>query len=664
MAALIKADYLTKTYRTGKVEVRALRGVSLEIDRGEFVSIMGPSGSGKTTLMDILGCLSKPTSGSYDLNGQRTGHLDDNRLSEIRNEQIGFVFQTFNLLRRTTAQGNVELPMLYSGVGAQERKRRAKAALEAVGLGERAHHYPNELSGGEQQRVAIARALVNNPSIILADEPTGNLDSQSGEEIMTVFEKLHEQGTTIIVVTHDLEVAKCAGRIIQIKDGHIEREEVRRERVERKVSVSDKTIKKNPLRGSLVSGFTSGYKGFLSNKMRSFLTILGIVIGVAAVISMLGVGEGAKSQITSQIEKLGSNVLMVFPRRAESKEEALEWRGRSKGLIHEDAIAIKEKISAVNEVAPQIRTQERVRYLDEYWDTRLLGTSPSYQTIRNLEMDEGRFFDQEELDSWAKVCVIGKTVKEELFGNEYPVGKDIKVRDERFTVIGILKEKGRVGWEDFDDQILIPFTTAQKRFTGDDKLQTIFVQAKSSEATNTATRQVETLLTARHNKVVDFRVRSQEEFRQTIEQTANTFKLMLAGIAAISLIVGGIGIMNIMLVSVTERTREIGIRKAVGAKRRDVLVQFLIESVVLAFVGGFVGILLGFVSANTIGTLMIGAGQFGPRRLFAATEAQSVVTLGSIFLAFFFAVGVGIFFGMYPANKASKLDPVEALRYE
>ncbi|MFH1312550.1 MAG: ABC transporter permease [Candidatus Eisenbacteria bacterium] len=660
---LIRAQQLTKTYRMGKMEVRALRGLSLEIQRGAFVSFMGSSGSGKTTLMDILGCLSRPTSGSYFLNEQATDNLDENQLSEIRNEQIGFVFQMFNLLARTSALANVELPLLYSGVGERERRRRAMEALEVVGLKDRAQHYPNELSGGEQQRVAIARALVNDPAIILADEPTGNLDSRSGAEIMAVFDKLHEQGKTIILVTHDIEVARHAERIVHMRDGQIERDEVLRQAIERAAGKPDAYRRKTSLVGSLTAGFRSGYKGILSNKMRAFLTMLGIVIGVAAVIGMLGVGEGAKNQITSQIEKLGANILAVSPERPESKEEALEWRGRSPGLTSDDAAAIKENIPTVKEVAPQIRTQERVRYLDEYWDTRVLGTTPSYQAIRNLEMEDGRFFGQAEIDSWAKVAVIGKTVKDELFGDRSAVGRDIKVREERFIVIGVLTEKGRVGWENFDDQILIPLTTAEKRFTGEDQVQTIYVQARSSELADVASREVEALLTERHNKVVDFRVRSQEEFRQTIEQTASTFKLMLSGIAAISLIVGGIGIMNIMLVSVTERTREIGLRKAVGAKRRDVLVQFLIESMVLAFVGGVIGIILGITFANTLGNLMVGAGMFGPRRLFGS-GGESIITLSSVLMAFFFAVGVGIFFGMYPANKASKLDPVEALRYE
>jgi len=663
MAKLIKATNLTKTFGMGKIEVKALRGLSLEIDRGEFVSIMGPSGSGKTTLMDILGCLSKPTSGSYTLNNQSTDGLDDNSLSEIRNEQIGFVFQTFNLIPRTTALGNVELPMFYAGISDRERKKRAMEALNAVGLKERAHHYPNELSGGEQQRVAIARALVNNPSIIFADEPTGNLDSKSGEEIMSVFRRLHEQGRTIIVVTHDPVVAKYANRIIQLKDGQVERETAQREKVKIKVSTSDKINKKKSLIGDLLSGFISGYKGLLSNKLRSLLTVLGIVIGVAAVIGVLGVGEGARYQVTSQIEKLGSNVLTIYYRRPESKEEASERRGRSKGLTYDDAIAIGENLEAVKNTAPQVRTSVTAKYMDREWETQLIGTVEDYQAIRDHWVEEGRFFGKEEMDSWAKVCVIGKTVKEELFGDEDPIGKEIKMRDDRFTVIGVMKEKGSVGWEDFDDQIFIPIITSQKRFTGDDRVQTILVQAMSSEATFDAEEQIEALLTKRHNNVVDFRIRSHEEFRQTIEQTASTFKLMLAGIAAISLIVGGIGIMNIMLVTVTERTREIGIRKAVGAKRRDILIQFLIESMVLAFVGGVIGILLGVVFANTIGNIMVGAGSFGPRRWLGGS-GHSVVTLSSIFLAFFFAVAVGIFFGMYPANKASKLDPVEALRYE
>ena len=663
MSILIKAHDFTKIYGKGSAAVRALQGLSLEVESGEFVSIMGPSGSGKTTLMDILGCLSKPTSGDYYLNGRIINGLSDNYLSEIRNEQIGFVFQTFNLLPRTTVLGNVELPMLYAGIDERERRKKALEALESVGLKKRMHHYPNEISGGEQQRVAIARALVNDPSILLVDEPTGNLDSQSGKEVMGIFSRLHEQGRTIVIVTHDTEVAQYADRIIFMRDGQIEKEKVQRNELINNAGVANEVKKRTSIIGSLVSGFTSGFKGLLSNKMRTFLTILGIVIGVASVIGMLGVGEGARRQVALQLENLGSNILTVYYRRPESKEEALKWRGRSEGLTYEDAVAIGENCSAVETVCPQIRISDTAKYLDKEWDTLVIGTLPEYQVVGNHWVEKGRFFGKEEIDALAKVCVIGKTIKDELFGDEEPIGKEIRIRNERFTVIAIMEEKGAFFRQDFDDQILIPIATAQKRLTGDDRVQDILVQAKSFEATIEAEKQIAALLTTRHNNVIDFTIRSREDFRQTVEQTAQTFKLMLAGIAAISLIVGGIGIMNIMLVTITERTREIGIRKAIGAKRRDILVQFLIESMVLSFVGGIIGILLGVCFSTTIGNVMVGAGTFGPRRFFSG-GGQSVVTLSSVLLAFLFSVSVGIFFGIYPASKASKLDPVEALRYE
>jgi len=663
MSILIKAHDFTKIYGKGSAAVRALQGLSLEVESGEFVSIMGPSGSGKTTLMDILGCLSKPTSGDYYLNGRIINGLSDNYLSEIRNEQIGFVFQTFNLLPRTTVLGNVELPMLYAGIDERERRKKALEALESVGLKKRMHHYPNEISGGEQQRVAIARALVNDPSILLVDEPTGNLDSQSGKEVMGIFSRLHEQGRTIVIVTHDTEVAQYADRIIFMRDGQIENEKVQRNALINNAGVANEVKKRTSIIGSLVSGFTSGFKGLLSNKMRTFLTILGIVIGVASVIGMLGVGEGARRQVALQLENLGSNILTVYYRRPESKEEALKWRGRSEGLTYEDAVAIGENCSAVETVCPQIRISDTAKYLDKEWDTLVIGTLPEYQVVGNHWVEKGRFFGKEEIDALAKVCVIGKTIKDELFGDEEPIGKEIRIRNERFTVIAIMEEKGAFFRQDFDDQILIPIATAQKRLTGDDRVQDILVQAKSFEATIEAEKQITALLTTRHNNVIDFTIRSREDFRQTVEQTAQTFKLMLAGIAAISLIVGGIGIMNIMLVTITERTREIGIRKAIGAKRKDILVQFLIESMVLSFVGGIIGILLGVCFSTTIGNVMVGAGTFGPRRFFSG-GGQSIVTLSSVLLAFLFSVGVGVFFGIYPARKASKLDPVEALRYE
>jgi macrolide transport system ATP-binding/permease protein len=660
---LIEAKSITKVYYRGNVEVNALRGISLQVSRGEFISIIGPSGSGKTTLMDILGCLSRPISGSYYLEGYDVSKLSDDELSDIRKRKIGFVFQTFNLISRMNAVGNVELPLLYSGVSETERREKAMSVLRRVGLEKRAYHDPNELSGGEQQRVAIARALINNPSIIFADEPTGNLDSKTGKEIMSLFEKLHQEGKTIIMVTHDATVADYAERSVKIKDGKIEEEKIRKKPSKKKVAIVEEKSGDAGIVGSIISGFFSGYRGLFANKLRSFLTVLGIIIGVGAVIGVMGVGEGAKRNITTQIEKLGSNVISIHYRRPDTKDEALAWRGRSKGLTYEDAVALKGELDFIQDVEPQVRSTITVKYKDNDWETNVIGTLPSYQSINNHNIKEGRFFTEEELKSWSKVCVIGKTVKEELFVEENPIGKEIKISTMRFVVVGVLEEKGSVGWNDFDDRIVIPLFTAQKRITGeDDVVREIQAQTTGNVPTEDLEKQVKELLLDRHNQVEDFRIRNREEFKQTIEQTASTFKIMLSGIAAISLIVGGIGIMNIMLVSVTERTREIGIRKAIGAKRVDILIQFLIESVIVSLGGGILGIIFGFVFANTIGNMMVGAGAIGPR--FLSQGGGSVVTPGSIFLAFFFAVIVGVFFGMYPANKASKMDPVKALRYE
>ena len=660
---LIEAKNITKIYYRGNVEVNALRGVSLSVYSGEFLSIIGPSGSGKTTLMDILGCLSRPTSGSYFLGSRDVSKLSDDELSDIRKNKIGFVFQTFNLISRTSALDNVELPLLYSGVGETERREKAMSVLSRVGLEKRAYHDPNELSGGEQQRVAIARALINNPSIIFADEPTGNLDSKTGKEIMSLFEKLHQEGKTIIMVTHDATVADYAERSIKIKDGKIDEEKVRIKSSKKETPIVDVKRGNASFLGSVISGFFSGYKGLLANKLRSFLTVLGIIIGVGAVIGVMGVGEGAKRNITNQIEKLGANVISVYYRRPDSKDQALLWRGRSEGLTYEDAIAMEKELFFITDVDPQVRSDIMAKYQDRDWDTQVIGVLPSYQTVNNHQIEDGRFFTEDELRSWAKVCVIGKTVKDELFGNEDPIGKEIKIRNMRFTVIGIMEEKGSVGWNDFDDRIFIPLFTAQKRITGEDNVvRSIDAQTTGLLPTDVTEERVRELLLERHNQVEDFRIRNREEFRETVEKTASTFKIMLSGIAAISLIVGGIGIMNIMLVSVTERTREIGIRKAIGAKRIDILIQFLIESVIVSLSGGFLGVFFGFVFANTVGNIMVGAGAIGPR--FLSQGGGSVVTPGSILLAFFFAVVVGVFFGMYPANKASKMDPVKALRYE
>lgn len=651
---MIELKDVSKTYRMGKVEVPALRDVSLRIEDGEFIAIMGPSGSGKSTLLNILGCLDVPTSGDYFLDDTNVSEFSDSQLGSVRNERIGFVFQTFNLLPRLTAVSNVELPLIYAG-NQDGRKKRARNALQAVALDERATHKPSELSGGERQRVAIARALANEPSVILADEPTGNLDSKSGKEIMSILSELHDKGITIVVVTHDQSVASCAQRIVRLKDGEVIGDETVRARVEsRRILASPHNEKKKrtfslaELRESLLMAVFS----IFSNKLRSFLTMLGIIVGVVAVIAMIAIGQGAGVQITARISGLGANLLMVRS-GASRRGPARAAVGSITTLKFEDAQTITEECRSVAKVDAMYSGRGQIVRGNKNTNTSVNGVTPNYPEVRNFPVQTGSFVTEEDNRLMRRVAVLGKTVVEDLFGEEDPIGEYIKIERNQFQVVGVMSEKGGSGFRDEDDVIFVPLRTAQKRLFGVDYVSMINVQAKDEASMDKASKEITSLLRERHDlradQEDDFSIMSQAEILSTVQETTRTFTVLLAGVAAVSLLVGGIGIMNIMFVSVTERTREIGIRKAIGAQARDILGQFLIEAVIVSLTGGAIGIVLGILASKLASNL---AGW------------PTVITTGSVLLSCSFAFAVGVFFGFVPARKAARMNPIEALRYE
>jgi macrolide transport system ATP-binding/permease protein len=657
---MIELRNISKIYKTGTLEVAALNDVSFTVEDGEFISIMGASGSGKSTLLNILGCLDVPTSGRYLLDGIDTAELSDSELASFRNQKVGFVFQTFNLLPRLTALANVELPLIYSN-GKGNRREKAIEKIWTVNLEDRKQHRPQELSGGQQQRVAIARALICEPSIILADEPTGNLDSASGKEIMSILVDLNKKGITVITVTHDPSVASHAHRIIRVADGKIEEDR----EIKTKAALTHKTGAGVPEAGAkkkFKRGFSFGeLKESLSmalvsvflNKLRSFLTMLGIIVGVGAVIAMIAIGEGASAQITARISQMGSNLLMVRP--GFQQGPARSAAGAQITLTVDDALAIANECPSVAKVDANVNRNAQVVYKNKNANTNITGATPNYPEIRNFPVAEGSFITDEDNRLERRVAVLGKTVVEELFGDQDPIGEYIKIQRSIFQVIGVMSEKGGSGFQDQDDVIFVPLLTAMKRLLGVNYVRTINVEAKSRNVMAQAQTEVTNLLRERHKKYIlpgqedDFTVQSQSEILSTVQATSKTFTLLLAGIAIVSLIVGGIGIMNIMFVSVTERTREIGIRKAIGAQRRDILGQFLIEAIIVSLSGGIIGIGLGMGVSKIMG-------RFG--------GWNTVITPGSVLLAFCFAFAVGLFFGFYPARKASGLNPIEALRYE
>jgi macrolide transport system ATP-binding/permease protein len=641
-APLIELSGVTKTYRTGELAVEVLHGIDLAICPGEFVAIVGASGSGKSTLMNILGCLDRPTSGSYRFLGEDVSGFERDELARLRREAFGFVFQSYNLIGAVTATENVEVPAVYAGTPPAARHERARALLTTLGLGERLEHKPTQLSGGQQQRVSIARALMNGGQIILADEPTGALDSKSGAEVLALLEDLSRQGHTVIVITHSAEVAAHAPRVIEIRDGRVVRDR------------GPQPVAGVPWRrGSTRTGARwlewleaakAAGRALRSNLFRTALTLLGIVIGVGSVIAMLAVGNGARQAVLDRISGMGTNLLLVRP--ATSNRGAAG--GSTATMTPEDADALAT-LPNVLAAVPELGGTVTARFGNLDYQTQATATGANFPLARNWPIARGTFFSQSDARSYAPVVVLGRTVVDNVFPDgRDPIGEHLVLNNVLFQVIGVMSPRGASPTgQDQDDTVFVPYTTGSLRLFGQRYLRNITIAVDDVARIDETQTAVTQLLIGRHGKV-DVQIRNMASLIDTATETQNTLTILLGSIAAISLLVGGIGVMNIMLVNVTERTREIGVRMATGARVRDIMQQFLTEAVAVSGLGGLIGVAGGLASAMVI-------------RLFGTAVA---ISAGPIVLAFGCAFLTGLVFGYLPARKAASLDPVVALASE
>jgi macrolide transport system ATP-binding/permease protein len=638
---LIQISQVSRHYQAGETVVRALDNVTLTIRRGEFVAVMGQSGSGKSTLMNILGCLDKPTAGTYRVNGHSVSDMTPDQLAALRLKTFGFVFQRYQLLAPLTARENVALPATYAHTPREQRLQRADQLLDKLGLAERAGHKPGELSGGQQQRVSIARAMINGAEVILADEPTGALDSQSGQQVLALLKQLNREGVTVILITHDAEVARHADRQIEIRDGRIRSDSALASIIDTPADISAGQAAPPAFASvGVVESVTTALKALRFNWFRTALTLLGIIIGVGAVVAMMAIGEGGKQQVLSRIESMGTNLLLLRPGGGNTRSS-----GDMATLTVEDGEAVSQ-LPGVSYVAPERNSRATIRFGNRDYNGRIQGTTPDYVHVRDWGMARGVFFTQQDMDSMAPVIVIGQTVADELFTNgEEPIGQYVFLKSAVYQVIGVLEAKGATsGGSDMDEMMLIPLSTGRVRVFGRDHLSTITIKVESTEQLDEVQAAVEQLMLLRHGRE-DFMVRNTASLIEAVGETQDTMTWLLGSVAAISLFVGGIGVMNIMLVSVSERRREIGLRMATGAKPGDILRQFNIEALVVCCFGGAIGLLLGAAVAWLLSQFNIAV---------AFSVMPPVLAFGS-------AVLVGVVFGHAPARQASRLNPIDAL---
>ena len=654
-AFLIDARDLTRVYHLGEVDVPAVDHVSLRVNAGEFIAITGASGSGKSTLLSILGCLDRADSGVYRLGGSDVASLADAEFAAVRNRQIGFVFQGFNLLSRTSAVENVELPLRYAERATSPATRRDLAckALATVGLVGHEDATPTQLSGGEQQRVAIARAIIMDPTLLLADEPTGNLDAKSADAVLSVLQTLHRAGKTILMVIHEPAIAACAERVIRMRDGRIVADERQNARIAQPSPSPVGFIARHPGNGrrKVAENFPQAFQSLLRHRMRSLLTMLGVLIGVGGVIAMLALGAGTTESIASSVASLGTNLILLMP-GVFTQNGARIAVGQST-LTPEDADAIARETETVAAVSPMVITSGQAVAGDTNWGTSIQGVGAAWSSMRAWNVSAGAFFGESDVVRASRVCVLGATVADSLFPGGGADGQAVRIRNVPFRVVGVLERKGiSLTGRDQDDLIVIPYTTVMRQLLGTPRISLILISARGGPMVAECEAEIRALLRQRHrivDKDDDFTLVSQQDVASAARQTTGTLSFLLSAIATIALVVGGIGITNIMLVTVTERTREIGLRLAIGARPRQILNQFLAEALTLSIAGGILGVLLGLGASILISRIGGWATSVHP--------AAVAVGLGSAAL-------VGVLSGLYPARRASRLEPMQALRAE
>lgn len=648
---ILSLNGIKKSYGTDSAKVEVLHGINLEIRRGELVAIIGPSGSGKSTLMNIIGCLDTPSEGSYFVGNKNTFNMQADELASLRRGFFGFIFQRYHLLGHLSATENVQVPSVYALTDKEQRQTRAVELLSMLGLENKTLSKPSELSGGQQQRVSIARALMNGGQIILADEPTGALDSKSGSEVMRILSDLNKKGHTIIMVTHDPRIAAHAHRVITIADGKIESDKINDDVPDYSDSNNHENLeasKKLNLFSAFVESFkeafTMAIRAMVANRMRTLLTMLGIIIGIMSVVCVVALARGASDKVIENISSMGTNTITIMPGSKMGDMRS----GRIRTLNVKDLKALKGQ-PYVDSASPTVQNSGLVQKGNIDATATVMGVSDEYFRVYGMQIEKGRFFNSYESVMAPQIGVIDNMTKTTLFPFEDPIGKRIFVMGKPITVVGVLTDKEIAFTRRDSLNIYVPYTTLMNRIIKQNYISSIIVRTKDGFSPAVAEASITSLLKNRHGRK-DFFMMSSDTIMKSISETTGTFTVLISAIAVISLLVGGIGVMNIMLVSVTERTREIGIRMAVGAREKDIMSQFLIESVTVCIVGGLLGVSLSLLTGLVL--------------YYLAPAIPLSFSIGSIIVAVVTSMAIGVAFGYAPARKAARLNPIDALARE